>query len=55
MQDIREEAKLICAQIKIDPDSLVLRDLKSFQEDGILEKIQQVRFKHYNQRRMKHL
>ena len=54
-QDVKEEIQMICQQLNIDPEFLPLKDLNSFKDPNISDRVQQVRFNHYNNRRMKYL
>lgn len=52
---MRPDLLALSDQLKIDPETLILKDITHFKEEGVLERVQQIRFHHYNQKRMKHL
>lgn len=45
----------MCDQVGIDWATLYSRELKDFAAEGVQSKIQEVRFNHYNARRVRNL
>ena len=41
--------------MKIDPETLPLKEPHEFKQEGLLERVELIRYHHYNQKRMKHL
>jgi hypothetical protein len=41
--------------LKIDPETLPLKEPHEFKQEGLLERVELIRYHHYNQKRMKHL
>jgi hypothetical protein len=54
-QKVRGDLQVVCDQLKIEPESLTLKTQENFKEEAVPERVQIVRFHHYNQKRMKHL
>lgn len=53
--EVREDCKQLCDQVGIDWATLYQRELKDFASEGVQSKIQEVRFNHYNARRVRNL
>ena len=52
-QHVREDVKKLCATLEIDHTALVQRNEKEFEDETTSNGIQDVRYLHYNNRRLK--
>ena len=50
-----EEALYLCKLLTINPNDLVQKTFEDFGEKGVSEKIQRIRFEHYEEKRQKKL
>jgi len=51
--DVRNEVKKLCSKLNIDVEHLPLRPFTDFGGEDVPEKMQNIRYSHYNTRRMK--
>ena len=54
-QEVNQDAKDLCKQLNIDPENLKLREANYFKDGNDAAPIQEIRYKHYTSKRMKHL
>ncbi|TNV71250.1 hypothetical protein FGO68_gene7277 [Halteria grandinella] len=54
-QELTEDAQLICKQLALNPAHLKLKAYAEFAEQGISQTVQEVRYKHYNEKRLYNL